>query len=48
MLNRDLTLESEVRAVVVGVAVRGVEVAELVEDAKGFVGDFVGDCHTNQ
>ena len=44
ILSRDLTLESEVRAVVVvGVVVRGVEAAELVEDSRGFVGDFVGD-----
>jgi len=40
-----LTLESEVLAVVVvGVVVRGVEAAELAEDASGFVGDLVGDC----
>jgi hypothetical protein len=44
VLNRDLTLESEVLAVaVVGVVVRGVEAAELAEDARGLVGDFVGD-----
>lgn len=44
VLSRDLTLESEVLAVaVVGVVVRGVEAAELVEDARGLVGDFVGD-----
>lgn len=43
-LSRDLTLESEVLAVaVVGVVVRGVEAAELAEDARGLVGDFVGD-----
>ena len=45
VLSRDLTLESDVLAVVVvGVVVRGVEAAELVEDARGFVGDLVGDC----
>ena len=45
MLSRDLTLESEVLAVVVvGVVVRGVEAAEFVEDARGLVGDLVGDC----
>jgi hypothetical protein len=44
VLSRDLTLESEVLAVVVvGVVVRGVEAAELVEDARGLVGDLVGD-----
>jgi hypothetical protein len=44
VLSLDLTLESEVRAVVVvGVVVRGVEAAELVKEARGFVGDFVGD-----
>jgi hypothetical protein len=43
-LSRDLTLESEVLAVaVVGVVVRGVEAAELAEDARGLVGDFAGD-----
>jgi hypothetical protein len=47
VLSRDLTLESEVLAVVVvGVVVRGVEAAELAEDANGFVGDLVGDCST--
>ena len=44
ILNRDLTLESEVRAVVVvGVVVRGVDAAELVEEGRGLVGDLVGD-----
>ena len=44
-LNRDFTLESEVRAVVVvGVVVRGVDAAELVDDGTGLVGDLVGDC----
>jgi hypothetical protein len=40
-LNLDFVLESEVRAVVAGVPVRGVDVAELTEEA--FVGDFVGE-----
>ena len=49
VLSRDFALESEVRAVaVVGVVVRGVEAAELVEDGRGFVGDFVGDYFTSQ
>lgn len=43
VLERDLVLESDVRAVVAGVPVRGVEVDELAEDWVGFVGDFVGD-----
>ena len=43
MLSLDFTLESEVRAVVAGVPVRGVEVPELVDVGVGFVGDFVGD-----
>ena len=44
-LTRDFTLESEVLAVVVGVVVRGVEAAELVEDARGgFFGGMIGDC----
>jgi hypothetical protein len=47
VLSRDLTLESEVLAVVVvGVVVRGVEAAELAEDASGVVGELVGDCST--
>ena len=47
VLSRDLTLESEVLAVVVvGVVVRGVEAAELAEDASGFVGDLVRDYST--
>jgi hypothetical protein len=40
-LNLDFVLESDVRAVVAGVPVRGVDVPELTEDA--FVGDLVGD-----
>lgn len=43
VLERDLVLESEVRAVVAGVPVRGVEADELAEDWVGLVGDFVGD-----
>jgi hypothetical protein len=43
VLRRDLTLESEVRFVVVGVLVRGVVAAELPLDVTCFVGDFVGD-----
>lgn len=43
VLERDFALESDVRAVVAGVPVRGVEVDELTEDWGGFVGDFVGD-----
>ena len=43
MLSLDFTLESDVRAVVAGVVVRGVEAAELVDGGAGFVGDFVGD-----
>jgi hypothetical protein len=43
VLNLDLVLESDVRAVVAGVPVRGVEAAELAEDSAGFVGDLVGD-----
>ena len=43
VLSRDLTLESEVRALVVGVPVRGVEAPELLLEASGLVGDFVGD-----
>lgn len=42
-LRRDLVLESDVRAVVAGVIVRGVEVAELAEET-ALVGDLVGDC----
>lgn len=43
VLNLDFELESDVRAVVAGVPVRGVEVVELADDGVGFVGDFVGD-----
>jgi hypothetical protein len=43
VLNRDLLLESDVRAVVAGVPVRGVEAFELAEETGAFVGDFVGD-----
>ena len=44
VLRRDLPLESEVLAVaVVGVVVRGVDAAELADDASSLVGDFVGD-----
>jgi hypothetical protein len=43
VLSRDLVLESEVRAVVAGVPVRGVDALELAEDMP-FVGDFDGDC----
>jgi len=43
VLERDLVLESDVRAVVAGVPVRGVDVDELAADCVGFVGDFVGD-----
>lgn len=43
VLSLDFVLESDVRAVVAGVPVRGVEVVEFVEDCAGFVGDFVGD-----
>ena len=43
MLKRDFALESEVRLVVAGVPVRGVEAAELAEDRAVLVGDFVGD-----
>jgi hypothetical protein len=47
VLSRDLTLESEVLAVaVVGVVVRGVEAAELAEDARCLLGDLVGDYST--
>lgn len=42
VLNLDFELESEVLAVVAGVPVRGVDAAELAEDA-AFVGDLVGD-----
>jgi hypothetical protein len=38
----DFVLESEVRAVVAGVPVRGVDAAELAEDI-ALVGDLVGD-----
>ena len=44
VLSRDLSLESEVRAVVAGVPVRGVDAFELAEETAAFVGDFVGDC----
>ena len=44
-LSRDLTLESDVRAVVVGVLVLGVEAAELEMEEGRFVGDLVGDWH---
>ena len=44
-LSRDLTLESDVRAVVVGVLVLGVEAAELEIEEGRFVGDLVGDWH---
>lgn len=43
VLSRDLVLESEVRAVVAGVPVRGVDAFELAEEIVVFVGDFVGD-----
>jgi hypothetical protein len=43
ILSLDFVLESEVRAVVAGVPVRGVDVLELVEGGAGFVGDLVGD-----
>lgn len=43
VLNRDLLLESEVRAVVAGVPVLGVDAFELVEETAAFVGDFAGD-----
>lgn len=43
VLSRDLLLESEVRAVVAGVPVLGVDAFELAEDAPAFVGDFAGD-----
>lgn len=43
ILERDFVLESDVRAVVAGVPVRGVEADELTEDGAGLVGDFVGD-----
>lgn len=42
VLSLDFVLESDVRAVVAGVPVRGVDVVELAEDMP-FVGDFVGD-----
>lgn len=45
VLSRDLLLESDVRAVVAGVPVRGVDAFELAEDIGALVGDFVGDCH---
>jgi hypothetical protein len=43
VLSLDLVLESDVRVVVAGVPVLGVDVAELADDMP-FVGDFVGDC----
>ncbi len=43
ILSLDFALESEVRAVVAGVPVRGVDVPELLEGGGGLVGDFVGD-----
>ena len=43
ILSLDFVLESEVRAVVAGVLVRGVVVPELADEGAGFVGDFVGD-----
>jgi hypothetical protein len=43
MLDLDFVLESDVRAVVAGVPVRGVEMVEPNEGGAGFVGDFVGD-----
>lgn len=42
VLSLDFVLESEVLAVVAGVPVRGVDAAELAEEA-AFVGDLVGD-----
>ena len=42
VLSLDFVLESEVLAVVAGVPVRGVEAAELAEEA-ALVGDLVGD-----
>lgn len=44
VLSRDLTLESDVRFVVVGVPVRGVVAVELAPEPRALVGDFVGDC----
>lgn len=44
VLSRDRVLESEVRAVVAGVPVRGVDPVELAIEGAGFVGDLVGDC----
>lgn len=43
VLNLDFVLESDVRAVVAGVPVRGVEALEVVEEGTILVGDFVGD-----
>jgi hypothetical protein len=43
MLCLDFVLESDVRAVVAGVLVLGVEAAEPVEEGASFVGDLVGD-----
>jgi hypothetical protein len=44
VLGLDLVLESDVRAVVAGVVVRGVEAVELADEIAGFEGDLVGDC----
>jgi hypothetical protein len=46
VLSLDLVLESDVRAVVAGVPVRGVEPVELAMEGLGLVGDFVGDCES--
>ena len=46
VLSRDFVLESDVRAVVAGVPVRGVDAFELAEEPTAFVGDFVGDCNS--
>lgn len=43
VLSLDLVLESEIRAVVAGVVVRGVEAVELADESAGFEGDLVGD-----
>ena len=44
VLGLDFVLESEVRAVVAGVPVRGVEAGELAGDI-ALVGDLEGDCN---